>query len=300
VLRLASFATAAVLMAASCSTSASPSSVPTGSAPPSVSAASGPSASNSPPIRAASASASPVSSGPKAWSLVVVGDSIPFNSPDDCPGCTGFVARYAQRIQQDTGHAVEVTNLSQHNGLQIDGLLDEMRGDQTRRDALAGADIIVVGIAHNDAPWGSDTDLCDGASTQLDWSKFTPKCLAASTEALRPKLDTILATIVDLRAGKPTVLRTLNRYNDWIGDPSITPAAGKTSRDVIRVYNAMQCKAAVAHGFTCADLSLAFNGKDGLKPSGDLLASDFTHPSDKGNEVIAGVLADLGYAPLAP
>ena len=30
-----------------------------------------------------------------------------------------------------------------------------------------------------------------------------------------------------------------------------------------------------------------------------LLADDYTHPSDKGNEVIARVLADLGYAPLA-
>jgi len=231
---------------------------------------------------------------------VAVGDSIAYNSPDDCPGCTGFVVRYAKRIEQDSGHAVKITNLSQHNGLQIAGLLEEMRTDQTRREALAGADIILVGIAHNDAPWGSDTDLCDGPSTKLDWSKFTPKCLAASTAALRPQLDTILATVVDLRAGKPTVLRTINRYNDWIGDPSISPAAGMTSRDVIRAYNAMQGKAAIAHGFTCADLNLAFNGKDGLKPSGDLLASDFTHPSDKGNEVIAGVLAELAYAPLAP
>jgi lysophospholipase L1-like esterase len=231
---------------------------------------------------------------------VVVGDSIAVNSADDCPGCTGFVVRYAQQIEQDTGHPVKVTNLAQHNGLQIDGLLDEMLTDKNRRDALAGADIVVVGIAHNDAPWGSNTDLCDGPSAELDWSKFTPRCLAASTAALQPKLETILATIVDLRAGKPTILRTLNRYNDWIGDAGISATANKTSRDVVRAYNSMQCKAATAHGFTCADLSLAFNGKDGLKPSGDLLAKDFTHPSDKGNEVIASVLADLGYAPLAP
>jgi len=61
----------------------------------------------------------------------------------------------------------------------------------------------------------------------------------------------------------------------------------------------MICKAAQANGFTCADIYHAFNGPDGLTPSGDLLAKDYTHPSDKGNEVIARVLADLGYAPLA-
>ena len=105
---------------------------------------------------------------------------------------------------------------------------------------------------------------------------------------------------MDLRAGKPTVFRSLNRYNDWIGDESISPEAARTSRDVVSAYSAMQCKAAKATGFTCADVYRAFNGKDGLKPSGDLLANDFTHPSDKGNEVIADVLADLGYAPLSP
>jgi lysophospholipase L1-like esterase len=41
-------------------------------------------------------------------------------------------------------------------------------------------------------------------------------------------------------------------------------------------------------------------GPDGLKPSGDLLGKDYTHPSDKGNEVIARVLEDLGFAPLRP
>jgi hypothetical protein len=62
----------------------------------------------------------------------------------------------------------------------------------------------------------------------------------------------------------------------------------------------MTCKAAQANGFACADIYHAFNGPDGLTPSGDLLAKDWSHPSDKGNEVIALVLTDLGFAPLAP
>jgi hypothetical protein len=43
----------------------------------------------------------------------------------------------------------------------------------------------------------------------------------------------------------------------------------------------MICKSAKANGFGCADLSKAFNGPDGMKPSADLLADDYTHPSDK-------------------
>ena len=62
----------------------------------------------------------------------------------------------------------------------------------------------------------------------------------------------------------------------------------------------MICQAAEANGFGCADIYHAFNGSDGLTPSGDLLGKDYTHPSDKGNEVIARILTDLGFAPLAP
>ena len=58
--------------------------------------------------------------------------------------------------------------------------------------------------------------------------------------------------------------------------------------------------AAEANGFTCADISTAFNGKDGTQASGNLLVGDYTHPSASGNEVIADTLARLGYKPLVP
>jgi lysophospholipase L1-like esterase len=51
--------------------------------------------------------------------------------------------------------------------------------------------------------------------------------------------------------------------------------------------------------FTCVDIYRAFNGPAGDKPSGDLLSNDYTHPSDKGNELIAKTLTNTGFAPLA-
>jgi len=44
----------------------------------------------------------------------------------------------------------------------------------------------------------------------------------------------------------------------------------------------------------------AFNGADGREASGDLLAPDYLHPSDKGYERIAETLVELGFAPLVP
>jgi lysophospholipase L1-like esterase len=239
---------------------------------------------------------------PTPWSLVVVGDSIAYESSLVCPGCTGFADRYASAILKATGHPVNVQNLSQR-GLQIDVLLEELKTDARRRDALANADIIVVNIAHNDTAWIRDDDPCDGPNgDKPDWSKYNSTCASAAAEVFRPKFESVYAQIVALRGGKPTIFRTINRYNDWIGwaDGALPPEATDATRVVVDAWSAMICETAQANGFICADIYHAFNGPDGLTPSGDLLGKDYTHPSDKGNEVIARVLTDLGYTPLVP
>jgi lysophospholipase L1-like esterase len=238
-------------------------------------------------------------SGPASWTLVAVGDSIPFNSSQDCPLCTGFVDRYAEAITMATGHPVTVQNLSQHTGLQTDDLLQTVENNPNWQKALANADIIIVSIGHNDTAWGRDDDPCDGPSNE-DWSKYNETCATAAAEVFRPKWESLYSQIVALRAGKPTIFRAVNVYNDWIGVSGTSPEATDASRIFLDAWSAMICQAATSDGFTCADIYHAFNGSDGRTPAVDLLAKDTVHPSDKGNEVIARVLTDLGYSPLVP
>lgn len=199
---------------------------------------------------------------------------------------------------------MEVQNLSQHNGLRTDNLLDELKTETKRREALANADIIVVGIGFNDHAYSDNLDdPCDGPTGAIpDWTMFNATCAAAAAEMLRPKLESVFAQIVALRAGKPTIFLTTNTCNDWIGLPGGVFSAEdiEATREVLDAWNAMICKAAQANGFTCGDIYHAFNGPDGLTPAPDFIADDTVHPSDKGNEAIAGVLTDLGYAPLMP
>ena len=252
---------------------------------------------------AASSSRSPSTSAspsPRALQLVVIGDSIPYNSPQDCPGCTGFVDRYAKTVQTATGRPIQVANLSQHNGLTLPGLLEEL--DQFRSQ-LSAADVILVAIAHNsnelssDKPCGKPRDI----DTNPDWSAMNHSCAARSAQKFRPLYDQLYAQVAAWRQGKPTILRTVNRYNDVIGFKTahLAPAQARLAALFVASWNTMLCTSAKAHGFACADVARAFNGPNGLRPSGDLLADDYTHPSNKGNEVIARVLNDLGYAPLA-
>jgi lysophospholipase L1-like esterase len=247
---------------------------------------------------AASATPATTSAGPPpALRMVVIGDSIPYNSPEDCPGCTSFADRYGKAVQAATGRPIQVTNLSQHNGLTLPGLLDELG---QFRDRLTAADVVLVGIAHNSNELNADEPCGKPVVNDLpDWPVMTHPCAEKSAKTYRPLSDRLYAQIADWRAGKPTLLRTIDRYNDFIGSVDLTPAQDRITAFFVRSWNTMLCDRAKAHGFGCADISKAFNGPDGLRPSGDLLGRDGTHPSDKGNEVIAHVLTGLGFAPLA-
>jgi lysophospholipase L1-like esterase len=233
--------------------------------------------------------------------LVAIGDSIPNNSPEDCTDCTGFVDRYAEAVSEALGRAVRVQNSTKHTNLVVDDLLDDLANSQGLTDALSKADIIIVGVAHNDAPMNRDDDSCDGRSSETpDWSKYTSKCIATEVARFTPKYQGVYEQVAALRSGKPTILRTINRYNDWIGWPNheVSKAGVAATAAVIKAWNEMICNAAEANGFLCSDISTKFNGPDGMKASGNLLAGDYTHPSNLGNEAIAEVLIGLGFAPL--
>ena len=232
--------------------------------------------------------------------LVAIGDSIPFNDAGDCPACTGFVVRYAAAVGQATGRPVETQNLSQHNGLTLPMLMDEL---ESFTPQLSAADVIVIGIAHNsnelasDKPCGASRDAQDNPN----WAVMTSACARASAAKYRPMYDELFTKVAALRAGKPTILRTINRYDDVIGAPSLTLNAVKQAkvRTFLKTWDEMLCASATKASFACADIYAAFNGPDGRKPSGDLLGGDYTHPSDKGNELIAQTLVAEGFAPFA-
>jgi lysophospholipase L1-like esterase len=242
----------------------------------------------------------PAPSARPDYVLLAIGDSIPYNSPQDCPGCIGFVSQYGDALAAATGKSVGILNRSLHTGLTVDRLLTSMQSSRMQRE-LGDADAIIVGIAHNDVPMGRDDDACDGAGGESpDWSKFTDACLAIELDRFRPSYQQVYHQVAELRAGKPTILLTINRYNDWNGWPGhdLSALGVKVTAKVIAAWNDLICGTAVAEGFVCVDVSTAFNGKDGTTPSDGLLAADYTHPSQRGNDLIAQLLIDAGFAPL--
>lgn len=235
--------------------------------------------------------------------LLAMGDSIPYNSPDDCPGCAGYVEQYGKAIADATGESVGVLNRSQHTGLTIEGLLN-LFNNETFTAEVADADAITISIGYNDAPMGVTDDPCDGASGDFpDLAKYTDACIDEWADEFAAQFEDVLASVVELRAGKPTLVSVINVYDWWRGfeqNPEEIDANIDVVRRVLERQNEDICRIADEHGFLCADVHTAFNGPEHDQPSGSLLAVDYSHPSQAGNDLIAQTLVDLGFAPLAP
>lgn len=237
------------------------------------------------------------SPGPADLRLVTLGDSIAFGG-EDCDGCRTFTDLWAEAIESSTGVTVDARNLSSPDSLTGAAFVARFDSDPAIRMAVAAADIVVLTIGHDDTPWISVDDTCDGDNPVFDWAAYTGACVTDLVTRHEQALDEILATIELLRSGQPTAVRVTTDYNDIIGWPQAPAESTEPSASVLDAFSAATCRAAERHGATCVDVYHAFNGADGRAAAGDLLAEDYTHPSTLGHRRIADLLITSGLPPL--
>ena len=235
--------------------------------------------------------------------LVALGDSLPYNPQDKCPGCTGYAVLYGKAASKALGVPVTVDNRSEYNSLTSPRLLNQVLHSAPLRAAIARADIVVLTIGHNETPWNITYDRCDGDTSkvsddQVDWSKFTLACAAPLAQTLGTDITGILGQIRTLRAGKPTAIRVTNFYNDYVGDPGSPPTSWTYTRPIVDLYSKAICGAVAKAKLRCVDIYHALNGPGGTRFAGPFLAKDVTHLNQHGNDVVAALLTKSGYTPL--
>jgi lysophospholipase L1-like esterase len=232
--------------------------------------------------------------------LIAIGDSLPYGQAD-CGDCSTFIELFGKALGRATGTKVDVQNLSEHTDIDSTYLHRELDSSSALRSAVAGADAITVTIGHNDPPWNSYTDACDGKGgyPNAAWAKYDTRCLTGNVNRYATNLESILSQIRKLRRGKPTLLRVTNDYNDLIGDPQVPKSAYPIAKRFKDAYAARTCAIAGKHGAICIDTYHAFNGPSGTRDAGDLLsAKDHTHPNARGHRLVAALLIRAGFAPL--
>lgn len=243
----------------------------------------------------------PVGSYSGRLRLVVIGDSIPYS--DFCPGCKGFVDQYAVTLEETTGRQVEVVNRSRNDSANMTDIEEQLIGDALLREQLGTADIVIVSVGFNDqAPWPTDgpchSEQADTLQTQVAAILlYTDACIDETIETYRSRYQSIFSKVSSLVPG-PSVLLALTVYNNAVGYPGIEEVASAEeleqlaalTKRIFDEWNAMLCDTGTANNFGCVDLYHAFNGPDGTTAPGVVLGADYTHPSQIGNDVIAGLL----------
>lgn len=244
---------------------------------------------------------------PEHLNMVIIGNALGDFGVTNCEAliCAGFAEQYANSLNLATGIPISVTNLSLKDGESVEELVERVKEDESVRDALAAAEIIIVSIAHDDVAWLRKGDACGDDARRRDWTLYTEECASADADALRPAFEEAFSTIAALRAGEPTILRAFNRYNEWVDAPiggAEVPELSVQAASAIELYlahwNPMVCEAAESAGFVCTDLHRQFNGEDGTGTISHLLTAVFRNPSSPAIKLIASALIDQGYPEL--
>ena len=256
--------------------------------------------------------ASPSAAAPNVV-LFALGDSIPFNLEDDCPGCTGFVNSYGAHLQDQLGEPVAVINESRHDSATTSDIVEQLQTDQAFLDELATADVVVMSVGFNDQPPfleahdGCPEPIGDASplSTVFERAAATSReCIDSVVQVTRDRIAEVFAGIREQAPNAP--IAALTAYDTWVGWSELDSTDAQTRDQLLAAENYWfhqwrdaMCEEAAVVDATCIDVYTAFNGADGTQPAGDFVGADYTHPNQHGNDVIRELLIEANL-PLPP
>ena len=259
------------------------------------------------PSESSSEAAAPSEASPDLV-VVAIGDSIPYNLEADCPGCTGFVDSYAAALEDETGEGVTALNRSRHDGARTVDILEQLQTDADLLGELPTADVVVMSVGFNDQPPFADGhDGCPEPVTETDpLTTVVERAAATSHACIDTVVQVIRGQIAEVLAGvreraPEAAIGALTAYDTWLGWPELDAVDARVrdklyaaERYWMHEWREAMCAEAEAVGAVCVDVYSAFNGPYGDQPPADLVAADYTHPSQVGNDVIRDLLVEAG------
>jgi hypothetical protein len=219
-----------------------------------------------------------------SWDYVQLGGSVL---------CT-FGSRYAKHIEADLG--VEVTMHTWCRGSHTSTqLLSLLRDNQGLRSDLYEAEVVTfpVSVRYLKDPiraYGDGT--CGGPDNQ--------DCLREALTLYKKDVDAIIAEMLSLRSTSDTIIRSMTYYN-WLVNDWKELGYFDDLNPYWVACNQYFVQAASEHNIPVARVDLAFNGPNlDEDPSDKGYLSDGQHPNHEGIALMAELIRELGYEPLAP
>jgi hypothetical protein len=223
--------------------------------------------------------------------LVVVGDSF--------VGWSEWPEMYAALASDALGISVVLNQSLAGPG--TPRRLDQLLESESARDLIASADILVVqpqpGWAAGPAFNSYFNGEC-GGETNTD-------CLVALADKFRAYTDEYFDVLLDL-VEPGTIVRVTNTAT-WAPEGFYSTLREEDPDTLFRFIDAVAAmmkeseEAAEERNIPVIDVSAAFNGPDYHTPApDDFLVADRLHLAEKGSEVVAELLQQLGYQPTIP
>jgi lysophospholipase L1-like esterase len=242
------------------------------------------------PVSATLEAADATTSSDSTWDMVVLGDSLVSKDMSVLPEA------YAGRLEKDLDIGVEIENLAV-GGETTASLLANVQKYPWYREPLQEAEIVLVSVGGGDLP-RMETRFFGGECGGVD----NQDCLRQQLEESQANWDALLAEIASLASpGKaiirpiiPTILDHYARaYSDRPDDVDVYNSF------VIALYEHM-ARSCAESGIPVLDLYQLYDGPN-ADPSLPEIAGtgDGVHVSDEGDAVIASLLRELGYDPVA-
>jgi lysophospholipase L1-like esterase len=227
----------------------------------------------------------------RAVSVVAIGDSDATGVGDATS--RGWVGRYADLLHAELGVPVTVDNRAAE-GKTSEDLRREVGEGAALRHALAGADVILIGVGGADLNAGDDA--LDAGSCKGD------ACYAGILRRFHANMSAIVGRA--RRLAPSALLRAMSLPNAYPGAGAAIPPfiTAHISRHQVTSERSSVCHAMRSNGGRCVDVVKAFNGPSA---NGDAYASGLMtkdpccYASGKGQQLIARLLIATGVGALA-
>jgi lysophospholipase L1-like esterase len=224
------------------------------------------------------------------WHYTALGDSLAVGILDSQGG---YVVRYKNNLETDTGVSVSLSNLGV-NGAHSEDLLKSLKNDPAFQTNISSSQVVTWDIGGDDLLHAVNlfrNGQCGGADNQ--------DCLRSAVATFVPNWDAIVQQLLTLREKNTTIIRTMDIYNPFVAELMVEGTFG-TVEPYLDQVNQHIASSAQANGIPMAQVHLAFNGPNGDQDpvAKGLITIDGVHPNDEGHKVIADALRALGYGPL--
>jgi len=221
----------------------------------------------------ATACGSSSSSTSTGWSVIALGDSVPYGTNCDC---TPYPLLTAEGLTSSSGEKVSATN-DAVPGYTTSNVLRQLESDDKVISHMLTAHVVEIEVGANDVAYSSSC----GTSVE---------CYAPRIPTIEKNLSEIVSRVHALTSGHQTLIVLLDYWSVWLGG-KYAAAKGEDYVDAAErmtdQVNSVIKSTAAKSGSAYVDLRAAFKGPDYTYDETHYLSNDGDHPNAAGHEQIA-------------